>query len=162
MYPWLSEYRLQYPCLQSLGGFLVPGFDFVATEYHWYCMLLPPVGQDNLISYRSSELLTNPEDIVHYALWPHAQIIGQKLILELPTSLCWSLKWQVLFVKWEQRCLMLESMHAGQWCQLWGAIHVAAYEFHYSPTTSTCLIAIVCLSITHSYCRPELACQHLS
>ena len=26
-------------------------------------MLLPPVGQDNLISYRSSELLTNPEDI---------------------------------------------------------------------------------------------------
>ena len=31
-------------------------------------------------------------------------------------------------------------------------VATATHEFHCSPTTSTCLIAIACLSITHSYC----------
>ena len=45
-------------------------------------------------------------------------------------------------------CLMLESVHASQGVN--SEVATATYEFHYSPIISTCLIAIVCLSITHS------------
>ena len=31
-------------------------------------------------------------------------------------------------------------------------LYTATYEFHYSPTTSTCLVAIVCLPLLNSYC----------